>query len=61
MAKRKRTWKLIDIDTSKVMCRGYSPHDLLQWYHLNHFDSWYLNGRRKYNMVCTGKSKKYFL
>jgi len=57
----RRQWKLIDIDTRKVVCRGYNPYDLIEWYHSNHFDSWYLNGTQRYDMVSNGKTKKYFM
>lgn len=59
--KTRKKWKLINIKTSKIVCRGYTPNDLLSWYHSNHFDSWYYNGRYRYNMVVDTKTKRYFI
>ncbi len=59
MARKK--WKLINIKTSKIVCRGYSPYDLLKWYHTNHFDSWYLNGVHRYDMISSSRTNKYFI
>ena len=57
----RRQWKLIDIDTRKVVCRGHNPYDLIEWYHSNHFDSWYLNGVHRYDMISSSRTNKYFI
>ena len=57
IANKKRLWKLVNKETNKVVQRGYNPYDLIEWYHSNHFKSWYNYGRSIYNMVGPKSNK----
>ena len=60
MTKKRRLWKMINKETNKVVQRGYSPYDLIEWYHTNHFKSWYNFGSLYYNIIGP-KSKKLWI
>ncbi len=54
-------WKLIHNDTNECVFSGNSVYDLLEWYHQNHFNSFYNYGSKEYTIYNANDNKNYFL